>query len=155
MKLPLVDGTKFNLESNVIALESQVFNVEIFNRLTEAKDAMAQARGDLDADKVADIMDDMMEEKSTADQIAEAICQGSEDVLQDEDLLEEYRLLEEAEIANTETVPTMTAKAPPPAEIHPAAASVFQMPEAPTGPIANATQEELDQLKELQSSMMI
>ena len=138
-----------------MALESQVFNVGILNTLSKAKDAMAATRGDLDADKVADIMDDMQEEKDIANQIAEAIVQEQGDVLDDDDLLEEYRLLEEAEMANVDTVPAMAATAPRAVESHSTTSSVLQMPEVPSEPISNnATQEEIDQLKELQASMM-
>ena len=137
-----------------MALESQVFNVGILKTLSKAKDAMADTRGDLDADKVDDIMEAMQEEKDISNQIAEAITQNHGDVLDDDDLLEEYRLLEEAEMAKTDTVPAMAATTPPIFETHPTTSSVFQMPEVPTGPISNATQEEIDQLKELQASMM-
>ena len=50
--MDLDEGIRYNMETQVIALESQVFNVEIFNRMADAKDAMQAARGNIDADTV-------------------------------------------------------------------------------------------------------
>ena len=151
--MDLDEGIRYNMETQVIALESQVFNVEIFNRMADAKDAMQAARGNIDADTVADIMDDMAEEKDIADQIAEAISQPQGDVLEDDDLLEEYRLLEEQELeaAAAQTAST-TASAPTVNQT--TTTPGLQMPDVPTGPINGATPEEMEQLKELQAMMM-
>ena len=151
--MDLDEGIRYNMETQLIALESQVFNVEIFNKMADAKDAMQAARGNIDADTVADIMDDMAEENTIADQIAEAISQPQGDVLEDDDLLEEFRLLEEQELeaAAAQTAPT-TASAPTVNQT--TTTPGLQMPEVPTGPINGATPEEMEQLKELQAMMM-
>ena len=88
-----------------------------------------------------------------ADQIAEAISQPQGDVLEDDDLLEEYRLLEEQELeaAAAQTAST-TASAPTVNQT--TTTPGLQMPDVPTGPINGATQEEMEQLKELQAMMM-
>ena len=62
---------------------------------------------------------------------------------------------QQPEDCSSGTVPAMAATAPRAAESHSTTSSVLQMPEVPSEPISNhATQEEIDQLKELQASMM-
>ena len=82
-ELEKLENTKFQLESQILALQSASMNVEIFNSLAQGKEAMKAARGNLDADRVEQIRDEMDEEKELADQISEAISRPTQDIYDD------------------------------------------------------------------------
>jgi len=82
-ELEKIDNTKFQLETQILALQSASMNVQIFNSLNQGKEAMKTARGNLDAEKVEQIRDEMDEEKDLADQIAEAISRPTQNLCDD------------------------------------------------------------------------
>jgi charged multivesicular body protein 4 len=148
-----LQGARITLDSQILALESAAVNIETFRAMKAGAGAMKGMRGDIDADKVDDIMDEIQEEKDVHDAISEAISRPGQDMFSDEDLLNELAELdaldmEEAVMQKPAEVPT----------------TVFHnLPTVPTKAIPsnshanNATTEETEDeraLRELEASMM-
>lgn len=154
-----LQGARITLDSQILALESAAVNIETFKAMKSGANAMKNMRGDLDADKVDDIMDSIQEEKDVHDQISEAISRPGQDLFDDEELLEELAELDaleadaEVELAGANTVHAPT-ELPATAAVPP---SVFNLPSVPTtavAPEAVAESEDERALRELQASML-
>ena len=127
---------------------------------------MKGLRGDIDSDKVDDIMDEIQEEKDIHDSISEAISRPGQDLFNDEELLEELAELDALELEEQEQVQAQQQHAPAPAvrQAAPAAPqSVFNLPSVPTSSVAPRQQqyqqppaesEDERALRELQASML-
>lgn len=165
-----LQGARITLENQALALESASVNIEVFKTVEAGTKAMKQVRGNIDADKIDDLMDDMAEEKETADQISDAISRPAQDLFDDEELMNELAELEELELdeqlmaapaaAPARTPASVSASASTAATLPAAPTSVFNLPTAPTSSIAAssaATAQESEEeaaLRELQASMM-
>jgi charged multivesicular body protein 4 len=150
-----LQGARITLDSQILALESAAVNIETFKAMKMGANTMKGIRGNIDADKVDEIMDEIQEEKDIHDSIAEAISRPGQDLFNDEDLLNELAELdaldmEEAVNSTPQTVPQTTAQP----------ASVFSFPSAPTAAVrpsaAPQTAESEDEraLRELEASML-
>ena len=82
----------------MIAIEATVGNAEIVNAMKSGAKAMQAARGQVDADTVGDLMDDIKEEMEVADEVSAAISAPANDVLNEDDLLNELNEMEELEL---------------------------------------------------------
>ena len=150
-----LQGARITLDSQILALESAAVNIETFKAMKSGANAMKGMRGDLDADKVDDIMDSIQEEKDVHDQISEAISRPGQDLFDDEELLEELAELDALE-SEAAAEPTLTPIASTVPE------NIFNLPAAPTGSVDNSStavsqeQESEDEraLRELQASML-
>lgn len=60
-------------DSQVLALESAAVNIETFRAMKAGANAMKGIRGNLDSDKVDDMMEEIQEEREIHDAISEAI----------------------------------------------------------------------------------
>lgn len=152
-----LQGARITLDSQILALESAAVNIETFKAMKSGANAMKGLRGDIDSDKVDDIMDEIQEEKDIHDSISEAISRPGQDLFNDEDLLEELAELEALDAEEQElevTQPTARQVVPP---------SVFNLPSVPTGtvqgqayraPVQQAESEDERALRELQASML-
>ena len=78
-----LQGARITLENQSLALESAAINIQVFKTVELGTKAMKQTRGNIDADKIDELMDDMEEEKDTADQISEAISRPAQDLFDD------------------------------------------------------------------------
>lgn len=156
-----LQGARITLDSQILALESAAVNIETFKAMKSGANAMKGLRGDIDADKVDDIMDEIQEEKDIHDSISEAISRPGQDMFNDEELLEELAELEALDLEEgTEVhVPASAVQSPQ----TPIPQSVFNLPSAPTGTVHQpqqarqaAQQESEDEraLRELQASML-
>ena len=155
-----LQGARITLDSQILALESAAVNIETFKAMKSGANAMKGLRGDIDSDKVDDIMDEIQEEKDIHDSISEAISRPGQDLFNDEDLLEELAELEaldaEEQELEVQPAPVRQQVAPP---------SVFNLPSVPTStvqgqayrpPVQRQQAESEDEraLKELQASML-
>lgn len=86
-----LQGARITLENQSLALESAAINIQVFKTVELGTKAMKQTRGNIDADKIDELMDDMEEEKETADQISEAISRPAQDLFDDVRLNERMR----------------------------------------------------------------
>lgn len=144
-----LQGARITLDSQILALESAAVNIETFRAMKAGAGAMKNMRGDIDADKVDEIMDDIQEEKDVHDAISEAISRPGQDMFDDEDLLNELAELdalemEDAALTTPQTVPQ----------------TVFNLPSVPTNTVKAQTAVVVDEsederaLRELEQSML-
>ena len=145
-----VSAGRLTLEQSALSLESASTNVHIFNAMKLGNSALKKARGDLDADAVADIVDDMEEERQLQRDISDAITGSANLGLEDdEDLLAELASLEALDVEEKAAAKSVPAK---PAARTPAATFNMTLPDAPRHAPALSTEEE-DMLRELQANM--
>lgn len=155
-----LQGARITLDSQILALESAAVNIETFKAMKSGANAMKGLRGDIDSDKVDDIMDEIQEEKDIHDSISEAISRPGQDLFNDEDLLEELAELEaldaEEQELEVQPAPVRQQVVPP---------SVFNLPSVPTSTVQGqayrpsvqqqqAESEDERALRELQASML-
>lgn len=144
-----LQGARITLDSQILALESAAVNIETFRAMKAGAGAMKNMRGDIDADKVDEIMDDIQEEKDVHDAISEAISRPGQDMFNDEDLLDELAELdalemEDAALSKPQTVPQ----------------TVFNLPSVPTTSVQSSKVIMVDEsederaLRELEQSML-
>lgn len=180
-----LQGARMTLETQVMTLESAHVNMETFTALRSGAEQMKAIHGQMNVDKVDNIMDDIQEEMATADEIGRAISQPLGSQLYDDDELEdELREMEELEleektlepIAVTPAEAAVAAARAPPAPVAAAtAAAAAAAPSAPLAPLAqynlpdvpthtvesninvvgNADEDELEALRKLEASMAL
>lgn len=148
-----LQGARITLDSQILALESAAVNLETFKAMKAGAGAMKNMRGNIDADKVDEMMDDIQDERDIHGQISEAISRPGQDLFDDEDLLAELNELNDLSLAEDETVPAPAVRTTVPQ-------SVFTLPNVPTSQVRQqqlqVEQESEDEraLRELQESML-
>ncbi|KAG6614960.1 snf7-domain-containing protein [Phytophthora cinnamomi] len=177
-----LQGARMTLETQVMTLESAHVNMETFTALRSGAEQMKAIHGQMNVDKVDNIMDDIQEEMATADEIGRAISQPLGSQLYDDDELEdELREMEELEleektlepvvIAPAEAAATAAAARAPPAPVAaaasapsapPAPLAQYNLPDVPThavesniNVVGNADEDELEALRKLEASMAL
>ncbi|KAG3101263.1 hypothetical protein PI124_g5812 [Phytophthora idaei] len=176
-----LQGARMTLETQVMTLESAHVNMETFTALRSGAEQMKAIHGQMNVDKVDNIMDDIQEEMATADEIGRAISQPLGSQLYDDDELEdELREMEELELEEktlepVAATPAEAARAPAAPVAAPAAAAAATAPSAPPTPTAqynlpdvpthtvesninvvgNADEDELEALRKLEASMAL
>jgi charged multivesicular body protein 4 len=133
-----LQGARITLDSQILSLESAAVNLETFKAMKAGAGAMKNMRGNIDADKVDDIMDEIQEERDIHDQISEAISRPGQDLFNDEDLLAELAeldALEEEVFAETPAVSSTPQ-------------TVFSLPSVPTANIGGRQQAQAQQAQE-------
>ena len=73
-ELERISGTRLQLEMQVNTLESANLNAETLAVMKKGADALRVIHGNLDADKVADTMDQITEQRGIAEEISNAIA---------------------------------------------------------------------------------
>jgi charged multivesicular body protein 4 len=153
-----LQGARITLDSQILALESAAVNIETFKAMKSGAGAMKGLRGDIDSDKVDDIMDEIQEEKDIHDSISEAISRPGQDMFNDEELLEELAELDALELAEEQEVHVQGAAVRSPQA--PVPQTIFNLPSAPTGTVQQPQQQQAQEsederaLRELQASML-
>ncbi|GMF15419.1 unnamed protein product [Phytophthora lilii] len=178
-----LQGARMTLETQVMTLESAHVNMETFTALRSGAEQMKAIHGQMNVDKVDNIMDDIQEEMATADEIGRAISQPLGSQLYDDDELEdELREMEELELEEKTLEPVAAtpaeavaaaARAPPapvaaatPAAAVPSAPAApmvqYNLPDVPThavesniNVVGNADEDELEALRKLEASMAL
>jgi charged multivesicular body protein 4A/B len=148
-----LQGARITLEAQILALESATVNIQTFQAMKGGANTMKDLRGNIEADTVDEIMDDIQEEKDIHDAISDAISRPGKDMFNDEELLDELAELD-----------ALTAEeALQPAAVHTTASTagpqnVFSFPTAPTSlppqPTAVGESEDERALRELEASML-
>ena len=82
-QLKTVQGAMANLERQQIALDGAEFNKDILDTMRAGNEAMKTAMGDMDADAVADLMDDMQEQQDLMEEINQ-VMMGDYEAVNDE-----------------------------------------------------------------------
>jgi len=133
-----LDGTLTTLEIQREQLQNAATNMDVLQVMRQAAGALKKTNNDLDVDKVHDLMDDMDEQNTLAEEINKAISSpfmNSGDMLSDADLEQELELLAQEDLK---------------AEI----TTIGPLPDVPEQPAIvktnNNRQKELDELRELE-----
>mmetsp|Transcript_3460 Transcript_3460/g.6472 ORF Transcript_3460/g.6472 Transcript_3460/m.6472 type:complete len:235 (+) Transcript_3460:298-1002(+) len=107
-------GQRENVERLINAMEVVAFNKANIDKLKAGKDALSQAVAEVDVDNVNELMDDINEQVSMADEIGEAMGQTLGEELDEEDLEKELEELQneemEAEMLQAPEVPVSEQK---------------------------------------------
>lgn len=142
-ELERISGTRLQLEMQVNTLESANLNAETLAVMKKGADALRVIHGNLDADKVADTMDQITEQRGIAEEISNAIASNPlASPGEDEELLAELNGLEE-EVLNERLAGADHVPLHIPANV-------------PTGarqPMAAVEDDEETQLRELQAHL--
>jgi len=95
-----LDGTLTTLETQREYLQNASTNMDVLRVMRHAASALKNTNQNLDVDQVHDLMDDLSEQHSVAEEIANAISSpvGSSDLYNDADLERELELLAQEEI---------------------------------------------------------
>ena len=132
-----MQGQRITLESQISAIESAISNTNTFNALKGGNQALKAIRGNIDSDKVDEMLDEMQEEKDIHDQISDAISRplggdpcDDDELLQELAELEELALAEEALKAPARMIPSTTVTSMGETNTFPN--TVFNLPSAPT-----------------------
>jgi len=95
-----IDGTLTTIEFQREALENAQSNTEILKNMGMASKALKGALGNMDIDKVDDMMADIQESQDISNEIADAIARpmGFQDDVDEDDLLAELEEMEQEEL---------------------------------------------------------
>lgn len=116
-------GARFNLESQVLAIENANVNKETIDAMRTGAQAMKSIHGELNIDKVENTMDDIREQMDLANEITASISQplGMDMGMDMDELDAELEQLEQEELDATlldakagpmPTLPTVSAAQP-------------------------------------------
>jgi charged multivesicular body protein 4 len=114
--------TKFNLETQINALESASMNLETIQALQSGSNAMKQIHKEISIGQVEDTIDEIHEQIDTSNEISNIITQPIGQQFDDNDLLDELKELDELENNNNNGKPTETIMIPQ---------NILNLPEAP------------------------
>ena len=149
-----VRGARFNLETQIMTIENAHINLETLQAMKAGSSAMKNIHGELDVDKVDDVMEDVREQMDLANEISSAISNPlAMDASIDEDELEAEleRFEQEAlDAALLDVKPTATTTLASSAAL-PTAASAERLGAQKSAPIADEEAE----LEELRASMAL
>lgn len=73
-QLAQVDGTLSNIEFQVEALQDATVNAQTFKNMQLGAKALKQVHGNMSADDVHDVMDDIAEQQDVAQEISDALA---------------------------------------------------------------------------------
>merc|ERR1712168_497652 len=95
-----IDGTLTTIEFQREALENAQSNTEILKNMGMVSKALKGALGNMDIDKVDDMMADIQESQDVSNEIADAIARpmGFQDDVDEDDLLAELEEMEQEEL---------------------------------------------------------
>ncbi|KAF9452503.1 Snf7-domain-containing protein [Macrolepiota fuliginosa MF-IS2] len=146
-ELDRLGATRLQLELQVNTLESANLNAETMAAMKKGSEALKVIHGNINADKVADMMDQVHDQTQIANEISTAIATNPyADPQEDEDILAELGQLEEdvlnERLAGADHVPVHV---PP---------GATKAPEA-RQPVAVAEDDEEAQLRELQAQLAL
>lgn len=143
-QLAQVDGTLSNVEFQLEALQDATANVQVFNNMRDGAKALKHAHGNMNADDVHDVMDDIAEQQEVAEEIGNALSGPvgyGADVDEDE-LMAELEEMEQEELDK---------------ELLDVGPTSSKLPDVPTSslpaPVSKKTKEDDDELQELENWM--
>lgn len=141
-------GARFNLESQVLAIENANVNKETIDAMRTGAQAMKSIHGELNIDKVENTMDDIREQMDLANEITASISQplGMDMGLDMDELDAELEQLEQEELDAT----LLDAKAGPMPTLPTVSAA---QPSATTAESAMSAEER--EIEELRASMAL
>mmetsp|Transcript_15487 Transcript_15487/g.14018 ORF Transcript_15487/g.14018 Transcript_15487/m.14018 type:complete len:222 (-) Transcript_15487:55-720(-) len=88
-----LQGSRITLDSQIMALESAAINVQTVQAMKSGAEVMKGIHGNLDVDKVEDLLDSIKEQNDIHETIADAISRPGQEMFDDDQLLEELALV--------------------------------------------------------------
>ena len=149
-----IRGARFNLETQIMTIENAHINLETLQAMQAGSTAMKSIHGELDIDKVDDVMEEVREQMDLANEISQAISNPlGLDTGIDEDELEaelerfEQEALDAALLETTKppVTPVLASISPAIASAH--AASAASITKSTSQPILNDEDAELEELR--------
>lgn len=121
-----VRGARFNLETQILTIENAHINLETLQAMKAGSTAMRSIHGEMDVDRVDDVMDEVREQMDLANEISTAISNplGVDSLVDDEELEAELERFEQealdatlldvnrtplTTVASTSALPTATS----------------------------------------------
>lgn len=141
-----LQGARITLDSQIMALESAAINMETVKAMKTGADAMKNIHGNMDADKVDDLLESIQEQKEIHDTIAEAVARPGQEMFDDEELLNEL-----AELDALDSQPVLTT--PAATDIRPIHLPVVPSNAVNLKTVKQETDEERE-IRELEASML-
>lgn len=142
-QLAQVDGTLSNIEFQIEALQDATANTQIFKNMQYGAKALKSAHGNMSADDVHDVMDDIAEQQEVAQEISDALSGpvGFGTDIDEDELLAELEEMEQEDL-DKELL-----------DVGPAACD---LPDVPTSTLPTPARKEKDEdaeLRELENWM--
>lgn len=153
-----VRGARFNLETQIMTIENAHINLETLQAMRAGSTAMKSIHGELDVDKVDDVMEDIREQMDLANEISTAISNplGMDTGIDEDELEAELERFEQealdAALLDTSQVPTAasplaTATANAPKVHQTASAASISVTKSSSLPALNDEDAELEELR--------
>lgn len=152
-------GARFNLETQLLAIENANVNMETLRAMKAGSSTMKAMHGEMNVDKVDATMDDIREQMDLANEINAAISTplGMDYGLDEDELNDELEQLEQSELDKA----MLDVKSPTPLAATPTATAAAAAPAAATlapavaSPASSAAADEDAELEELRASMAL
>lgn len=147
-------GARFNLETQLLAIENANMNMETLKAMKSGGQTMRQMHGEMNADKVDELMDDVREQMDLAQEINAAISTplGMDYGVEEDELNEELEQLEQAELDRA----MLDVKAPQEGiKAGGDRESAASLPSVPATAVTSSAVDEDAELEELRKSMAI
>lgn len=134
-------GSRMTIETQIMVIENASTNLSTLKAMKTGASALSNIHGKMNIDKVEDTMDDIREQMDIANEISDAIAQPLDygNVIDEDELNDELENLEQEQLDYSLLESGKLDKIP-------------SMPNAPTDPIKDDEEKELE---ELQLSMAI
>lgn len=109
-----IRGARFNLESQIMTIENAHINLETLKAMKAGSSAMKSIHGELDVDKVDDVMEDIREQMDLANEISTAISNplGIDSSIDEDELEAELERFEQEALDAALLDTTNTNKSP-------------------------------------------
>lgn len=147
-----IRGARFNLETQIMTIENAHINLETLQAMRAGSSAMKSIHGELDVDKVDDVMEDVREQMDLANEISQAISNplGMDTGIDEDELEAELERFEQEALDATlletklPSTPVLTSATSSALKTQPSAAS---MTKSTSQPILNDEDAELEELR--------
>lgn len=144
-----LEGMIFTLEQQAMAVEAGSVNHDVVQAMKQGVSAQKRINEQVDADKTAEMMDEIRDMQEDMNEVSEMLAQPLDDVTQDEDLLEELAGLEiensaelEAQVDTLPAAPTAQPSATQSSKGRAAAKVAATLPKVPTHQVEAAQTKE-------------
>jgi charged multivesicular body protein 4A/B len=147
-----IRGARFNLETQIMTIENAHINLETLQAMKSGSAAMKSIHGELDVDKVDDVMEEVREQMDLANEISTAISNplGIDSSIDEDELEAELERFEQealdATLLETTKVPIIST-ANPQATAVKSTSSLSNLAKSSSQPILNDEDAELEELR--------
>ena len=146
-----IRGARFNLETQIMTIENAHINLETLQAMRAGSSAMKSIHGELDIDKVDDVMEEVREQMDLANEISTAISNplGMDTGIDEDELEAELERFEQEALDAALLETTKLPSTPHTSTISPVTAnlSTASMAKSSSQPMLNDEDAELEELR--------